>query len=257
MLRCRNHDECACRGPKESLTESVVLALAPQFWCHYITARESDIVQRAEVHKQSFHSVQTLVNMTDMGALDKSLDDLIADQRKKQQASLIGRMSRCRASSCPSGPCRSRRSLLPSALNGRRGWRKSLRAAVAAVAGGAVAASAAARARRPPTSPSPSAAVWPRVAGCAMGDRSSGAGAHWDELQCTLQRCRCLTPWHPTAHTQGPRAGGGPVDRQPIEARQAALEGDARWGHDMFDGRRAGGPRRPDPRDPDSQGTKL
>eukprot|EP00887_Chlorella_sp_A99_P001065 scaffold14.g1065.t1 len=55
--------------------------------------------------------------------------------------------------------------------------------------------------------------------------------------------------------------GGERVDRQVPEARLAALEGNARWGHDLFDSRQAGGApaggRRRDPRAPTSLGTKL
>jgi hypothetical protein len=71
------------------------------------------------------------------------------------------------------------------------------------------------------------------------------------------------------AKARGGRGAGGARDareereRQDPRAREAALEGSAKWGHDMFRGQPGGGGGRggpragPGPRDPSSLGTKL
>jgi hypothetical protein len=46
------------------------------------------------------------------------------------------------------------------------------------------------------------------------------------------------------------------VQKQDPQLRLAALEGGAKWGHDLYD-RSEGGRRRADPRQPSALGTKL
>lgn len=139
--------------------------------------------------------------MAEGGPLDKSLDDLIAEQRKKQQKP---------KRPVKPVPARAR----PAAMDEDKEERGDRRRGRGSSGGGGSA---------------PANLTITIRGGVNKGDR-------------------------------GPRGGGeGPVDRQAPEQRLAALEGSARWGHDMFAGRRGGGdgPRRRDPRDATSLGTKL
>lgn len=203
-------------------------------------------------------------------ALNKSLDDLIAEQRTKKTEVRDGpQIAAARWPSALGAPLTPRRPL-PAAEEGHPAGQAHGRRRRRASRPGAPQAER----RRPRRAQGP-VHHRPRRrrgqgAGEALGEGSLvppppplGARRHPSAFRSSSSPTPALPSFQ--GGRQGGREGGvrEERERQDPRAREAALEGDAKWGHDAFRGQPGGGgggrgPRAGrGPRDPSNLGTKL